>query len=117
MYSESLLEDRKKPKIAGCQGGTVGVVVQNMNPLLTQEARGDLGFVGGSIVVEEQGPRGTNGWALIAHFLDNFGKHHFGVVCGCDCSLLRQYVDRLSSLCVKKNGGKVASDSENLVSE
>ena len=82
--SLSLVEDREKTEVAGCQVGTAGVVVQNMKSLLFQEGRGDLGFMGRRIFMEEHGFRGADGWALIANFLDNFWKHDFVVVCGCD---------------------------------
>ena len=49
--------------------------------------------MGTCLVLQEEASAGFSHWALLLQDLDDFGKNHFGVACGSQCSFLRQNVD------------------------
>ena len=60
-------------------------MVENLDPLLVQEGRGDLRLMGTGIVMQKKGPVGADGWALLMDFSYNFREHNLGIVGGSDC--------------------------------
>ena len=103
MSSELLLQYREQPEVAWGQVGAVGLVVQNLDPLLTHQGRGDLRLVGTGIVKEKVGLLDSDGWALLMDFSCNFRGHNLGILEGSDFLFLRQNVKCHEALGVEKN--------------
>ena len=85
--SESVLQNRKQPKVTRCEVGAVGRVGQNFDWLLLNSLSCGPWFMGGSVVMKKQGARGSNCWPLLINGVFDLWQYILKIVCRGHCSI------------------------------